>query len=207
MRYCKCLCALLLGIAIMCSCNGTDSVKRYSSFGEVATLVSKKDTISNLLLYPRNLFICNHLLVVLNEKTDTLFQVFRLPDLHYEYSFGIKGDGPEDFNMPAINAVSYDEDGFTLLDVNRLKHINIVEDVPVVRNEALPFKFSYFNGMIKLSDSLYCCNAGFEEDKEFMFLRLGSEPKQWGEYPESAERFKGKLARNQDQRWLCRIPA
>lgn len=197
MRHCKYICVLLLGIGIMLSCYRTESVKRYSSFDEIVTLVSKKDTISNLLLYPRNLFICNHLLVVLNEKTDTLFQVFRLPDFRYEYSFGIKGDGPEDFNMPAINAVSYDENGFTLLDVNKLKHINIVGDIPVVRNEALPFNFSYFNGMVKLSDSLYCCNAGFEEDREFMFLRFGDEPKLWGEYPESAERFKGKLARNQ----------
>lgn len=196
MKYYKYLC-LLLGVGLLFSCHKTGVVKHYDRFDKIVALKGKKNIISNPLLYPRNLFICNQSLVALNEKTDTCFQVFRLSDFRYEYAFGTKGEGPEDFSIPMINAVSYEENGFTLLDINRLKHINITGEGSVVQSENLPFDFNYYNGLIKLSDSLYCCNAGFEEDKEYMFLHIGHSPEKWGEYPETEERFNSKLERNQ----------
>lgn len=197
MKSFKYLFTVMLCVACLSSCNEVERIKRYNEFNEIVTLSGDRDTISSPMLYPRNIFISDNKLVVLNEKTDTLFQVFSLPDLHYAYSFGIKGEGPEDFNMPAINVVSYEEDGFTLLDVNKLKHIHVSDEASTVSSEVLPFDFPYYNGMMKLSDSLYCCDAGLEEDKEYMFLRLGSEPVLRGEYPENVDRFKETLARNQ----------
>lgn len=197
MKCLKCLYAITLFAVCLSSCNKAEHIKHYDKFNEVVALSGDRDTISSAMLYPRSIFISSNKLVVLNEKTDTLFQVFSLPDLHYAYSFGIKGEGPEDFNMPAINAASYEEDGFTLLDVNKLKHINVSAETPTVRSEVLPFDFQYYNGMVKLSDSLYCCDAGFENDKEYMFLRFGSKPQLWGEYPENPDRFKETTARNQ----------
>lgn len=197
MRHSKILCIIVLCTITLLSCRPSKDVKHYNDFQEKSLLSSQSITVPAPLWYPRGMFVCNRSLVVLNEKVDTLFQVYSLPDLSYQCSFGIKGEGPDDFQMPAIQALAHDGQGFTLLDLTQLKHISFEKGIPVIRSEKLPFDFSYYNGMVKLSESLYCCDAGFEEEKEFMFLRPGSAPQLWGDYPEGVERFKETLARNQ----------
>ena len=64
---------------------------------------------------------------VLNEKTDTVFSVYNLPECSYWGQFGQKGQGPEDFNLPLIYAVRTENDSFSLFDSDCLKTI-VFED-------------------------------------------------------------------------------
>lgn len=55
----------------------------------------------------------------------------------------------------------------------------------------------FYNGLIKLTDSLYICDAGLEEENEYAFVYPNGELKKWGVYPEGIERFGNLLSRNQ----------
>lgn len=106
---------LFLILALLCGCSHKRAeINRYSGFEQTISVKSTKIEIPPVLLYPRNLFLLKDRLIVLNEKTDTLFQVFSMPELEYQGQFGIKGEGPNDFHLPSIQAVSYTESGFIL---------------------------------------------------------------------------------------------
>ena len=40
--------------------------------------------------------------VLLSQKTDSAFFVYRLPPFEYLYSFGATGEGPDDFSFPFL---------------------------------------------------------------------------------------------------------
>lgn len=188
---------LLFVICIVgCSRNITD-VTSYDSFVNNDSLNAITREVSSNILYPRNLFICDGNLVVFNQKVDTLFQVFNLSDFTYKYSFGIKGQGPNDFFQPSEQAVDANSKIISLLDVNMIRDISFIDDRPVIKTSVIPAPFQYYNGLIRLKDSLYCCEAGLEEDKELMFLYPDGTYTKMGDYPESEERFKTNLSRNQ----------
>lgn len=191
---------LILWVLVLlygCSDN-QKKINKYDGFEETVSLKSTPIEVPSVLLYPRNLFLLKEHLIVLNEKTDTLFQMFGMPDLKYQGQFGIKGEGPEDFTLPSIQAVSQDKQGFTLNDMNRLKSISVVGSEPHISSVTLPYEFPYFNGLVKLKDSLYCCNAGYEAEYELRFLYPDGNYKDKGEYPEGVKpRFKSILTRNQ----------
>lgn len=62
----------------------------------------------------------------------------------------------------------------------------------------MPHGFPYFNGLVRLKDSLFCCSAGFESEHELMILYPNGEHKECGEFPEEVGgRFSSALKRNQ----------
>ena len=85
----------------LCSCsaekNGT--FNEYADFKDKAELKADRIEVPPVLLYPRSVYLLNDKLVVLNEKTDTVFSVYNLPECSYWGQFGQKGQGPEDFNL------------------------------------------------------------------------------------------------------------
>ena len=84
-----------------------------------------------------------------------------------------------------------------MLDGINLKHISVEKDKATVQTSTLNYGFNCFNDLISISDSSYCCNGGFENEKEFRFLYPDGNHKSWGEYPETEERFGSVLGRNQ----------
>lgn len=186
-------------LVLLSGCSGpTAKINHYSGFEQTACIKNVRIEVPPVLLYPRNLFLLKDELIVLNEKTDTLFQRFGMPGGTYQGQFGIKGDGPDDFYLPSIQAVCHTDSGFTLTDANKLKCVNLKNGDPCVTSMSLPYEFQYFNGLVALKDSVYCCNAGFEAKHELRFLYPDGGYEESGEYPEGVEpRFKDALARNQ----------
>ena len=122
---------------------------------------------------------------------------FHLPDLTFQYGFGTQGQGPGDFFLPSISPVEHKKNGFVMLDGINLKHISVEKDKAIVQTSTLNYGFNCFNDLISISDSSYCCNGGFENEKEFRFLYPDGNHESWGEYPETEERFGSVLGRNQ----------
>ena len=193
--------ALLLPIfcgAYSCSNPHKQVSETYSSFGQTESLNSERHKVGDILMYPRNLFLTDSTIVVYNEKTDTIFQVFDKHSFTFQYSFGRKGEGPNEFVNSINHWVEVKKDGITLLDVFRLKEISLKNGQPVIQTYGVPHKASYFNNLIALKDSAYVCDAGLEEEKgRFMLIRPDSTTQFFGEYPESSERFESVLMRNQ----------
>lgn len=192
MRYCT----IAIFFCIV-GCNQPNTSIHYNSFEEYDSLNAVSQEIPPVMLYPKNIFLCNNNIVVFNEKMDTIFQVFNQDNFSYKYSFGIRGQGPNDFILPSTQGVEITQKDFAILDVKTIKKISFKEDMPVIQTNLISAPFEYFNGFIKLSDSLYCCDAGFEEKHEFMFVYPNGSFQKWGEYPEDIERLGSRLARNQ----------
>ncbi|WP_294471927.1 BF3164 family lipoprotein [uncultured Bacteroides sp.] len=189
-----------LSIAVLfciVGCSQPNTSVHYNSFEEYDSLIAISHEIPPIMLYPRNIFLSNNNIVVFNEKMDTIFQVFDQNNFSYKYSFGIKGQGPNDFIMPSTQRAGTSRKGFAMLDVKTIKEISFLENVPVIQTNVISAPFEYFNGFIRLNDSLYCCDAGFEEEHEFMFIYPNGSFKQWGDYPEDIARLGTRLSRNQ----------
>lgn len=190
----------IIGSLMLISCTNKDedALIKYSSFDEVISLTARKIEVPSVLLYPRGIYLSNDNLVVLNEKMDTLFQVFEFPEMKYKGQFGIKGGGPNDFVLPLIQPVAYDDNKFVLSDGNKLKKVSFDADGFHVGTTTLPFEFPYYNGLQRLTDSLYCCFAGFEDEQPLILLTPDGGSEKIGNYPEDVSpRFKNTLARNQ----------
>ena len=152
------------------SCIESDRIMHYVRFEHTINLKSDRIQVPSMLLYPRSLVLCDSNLIVFNEKMDTMFQCFHLPDLTFQYGFGTQGQGPNDFVLPSITPVKYQKNGFVMLDGINLKHISVEKDKAIVQTSTLNYGFNCFNDLISISDSSYCCNGGFENEKEFRFL-------------------------------------
>ena len=59
---------------------------------------------------------------------DTIFQVFDQNNFSYKYSFGIKGQGPNDFILPSTQAVSY-------------THIDVYKRQRRIQSEKIYFRY------------------------------------------------------------------
>lgn len=190
---------LCVSAVFFCGCSqSTQEVKKYSGFEQTVSVQSTRIDVPPVLLYPRNLFLLDDKLIVLNEKTDTLFQVFGLPHLVYQGQFGVKGEGPQDFHLPAIQPVSRTASSFVLCDLTRLKTVSWDASGPRVIAANMPSSFQYYNGLQQLQDSIFCCNAEYTSDNELRFIYRDGTYKELGEYPEQVEpRFKDALARGQ----------
>lgn len=110
------------------SCIESDRIMHYAQFEHTINLKSDRIQVPSMLLYPRSLVLCDSNLIVFNEKMDTMFQCFHLPDLTFQYGFGTQGQGPNDFVLPSITPVKYQKNGFVMLDGINLKHISVEKD-------------------------------------------------------------------------------
>lgn len=185
---------LLIGLS---ACTVRSTIEIYDSFDGTDSLLGEKHDIPPIMLYPKNIFLKDSFLVVFNEKADTCFLVFDKIGFGYKYAFGTKGEGPDDLILPASQLVANNHDETIVLDMNRLKKVSFVDAQPTIYTLEFSGTQPFYNGWVKLADSLYVCDAGLEEGNEYMFVYPNGELKKWGRYPEGIERFGDLLSRNQ----------
>lgn len=188
---------IIILLAGLSACTVRPTIEMCDSFDTIDSISGKKHDIPPIMLYPKSIFLKDSFLVVFNEKMDTCFQVFDKINFGYRYAFGNKGEGPDDFLLPASQLVTNNLDETIALDVNRLKKISFEKAQPVISDLKFPGIQPFYNGLIKLADSLYVCDANLEEECEYVFIYPDGELKKWGIYPEEVERFGDLLSRNQ----------
>lgn len=184
----------------ICSCSNEKNtmVNDFVDFRVKSELKAERVEVPSALLYPRSVYLLKDKLVVLNENTDSLFSLYSLPECRYLGQFGQKGQGPEDFILPLIYAVSTEKDGFTLFDSNRLRRIVFEGDTPKVLSSEFSVRNFVINNLVGLKDGAYACSAGFESDHELRYIFKDGTDKEFGTYPEkTGGRFKDALSRNQ----------
>ena len=188
---------LVFAIAGLCSCSRQTATHIYTSFEDTDTLVAQVHSVPPVMLYPRGMFLEGSRLLVFNDKMDTCFQVFDSESFRYQYSFGVLGEGPDDFRMPTGQLAGQHDGKIFMTDMDKLKSISFVSGKPVISIHPLPVWRSYYNGLIMLSDSLYVCEAEYEDAKEYIFIHPDGTQELKVDYPESEERFGKVLTRNQ----------
>lgn len=168
---------LLIGLS---ACTVRSTIEIYDSFDGTDSLLGEKHDIPPIMLYPKNIFLKDSFLVVFNEKADTCFLVFDKIGFGYKYAFGTKGEGPDDLILPASQLVANNHDETIVLDMNRLKKASFVDAQPTIYTLEFSGTQPFYNGLIKLADSLYVCDAGLEEGNEYMFVYPNGELKNGG---------------------------
>ena len=95
---------LCLPALILSSCrSGQGHVKE--SFASAELLAPDSIAIEQIL-QPMAWKTSGDKAVLLSMKTDSAFFVYRLPAFEYLYSFGAKGEGPDDFSYPFLRTES-----------------------------------------------------------------------------------------------------
>ena len=101
---------LFLGLVGACvlaglagSCAGGSEVPKAAEFSSVEKITCDSIPIKQIVQPTENGWhIAGDKSVFVSPKSDSLFWVYRLPDFKYLYSFGLKGEGPDDYWNPIL---------------------------------------------------------------------------------------------------------
>ena len=106
-------------------------------FGETINLVGEPLNIKENIK-PEQLLVKGNYLITNNQRKDSIFMIFELPEMKCIASFGIKGIGPDEFGYPQIVQTAEDSILFYIFDMMNEK----VYKVPV-RHLSPEYYFSF----------------------------------------------------------------
>ncbi len=105
----KIIILIILNIFSINACAKPQTPEIKKDFPKKVTLTESKKIFQDVIILPSSMTIIDNYLLTLSDKTDTLIHIFSLPDLKIIKSIGVKGGGPDDFNLAkfCINESSY----------------------------------------------------------------------------------------------------
>ncbi len=81
-----------------------------------------------VIIKPEQLLVKGKYFVTNNERSDSVFMIFELPDLKCVAAFGVKGRGPDEFNFPRIVETYEDSVLFYIYEPMNDKIYKVTED-------------------------------------------------------------------------------
>ncbi|MDR1372041.1 MAG: TolB-like 6-bladed beta-propeller domain-containing protein [Dysgonamonadaceae bacterium] len=137
-------------------------------------------TVPPVLLAPENMCISDNKLIILSTKKDTLIDVFQLPECKYLFSDGIKGAGPNDLPIDIDpKFIQAEEDVFRIFSpLGYIKEYTINNNKIVDRKkQKINTKYLDYpvNGFKILSDNLFICTTGINDNHNFEFVQINSD--------------------------------
>jgi hypothetical protein len=165
------------------------------------TLKAKVHKINKDLFMPSKVFSIKDKLVVFDNTKDSIFKVFKEPEIDYLYSFGDIGRGPEEFTFIDANSMKIFENKLMFLDHKELKFFKINDtDMNISHSKPIKAEAKPVNRLRMLNDSIYISDV-FPEKKgnyEYQMINANSRKliKEFGDYPQLNVDFK-----NENQRY------
>ena len=101
----KCSFFLLVLALFFLSCQSNSSKKLISELPDSGSLLSKEITLDSTVLIPSKILLFPDMAVIFDNGKEALFKVYSLPDLSFLYSFGEKGEGPDEFHYLDVNSM------------------------------------------------------------------------------------------------------
>jgi len=181
------------------SCKKEEDIK-IVELGKVSQINITKHLINSEFLIPAKLFVFKNKLIVFEDLKENIFKVINLPELRYNYSFGVSGQGPNEFmniGKESINCSDYLE----IFDLNKIKYLNITDSKPVFYKE---LDLSWLgsdpiNNLRKINDSIYFCNNFItqDNDKEFQEININKRTKtKFGDFPDWNKKLNEPIDKN-----------
>ncbi|MBR0041733.1 MAG: hypothetical protein IJP36_01915 [Bacteroides sp.] len=165
------------------SCSHKDNEKR--QYLPIETLRADSITIPPVLLSVTNMFIANDMLVVYQQRNDTLFSFWKLPECKFLFAAGNRGVGPNDFLM-LDRVFKETPQGFKTFEIssNKVKEIEISSDGIFHTSHIIPLDVEQrgLNRFLFLADSNYCFVSD-KEEYEYSLLNKTGEIKDFSRYP------------------------
>lgn len=143
--------------------------------------------VTHELLSVTRLFAVGDMLVAYEERRDTLFSFWKLPDCDYLFSAGIRGDGPEDFQMLdrtfRPSGVGFDAFEIATGRVKELAVDTVSGSLRLLSTRPLDGGQRALNRFLFLEGGRYCCVS--DDDKhEYLLLDSVGTVTPFGDYPE-----------------------
>jgi hypothetical protein len=155
------ICLLLLS---GCARKSTDNYDiLIDKFPLTEALKATEIKVPPILLRPSNLCIADSFMIVSQSRQDSLFSFFKLPDCRYVFSFGIRGRGPDEFNLSMENVTLSPVSGKTSKfavgnNLTRIQYYRINDiinkDIHPYKIIDLPSELSRFRAITYLGDSV-----------------------------------------------------
>lgn len=178
------LSALILSSLIAGSCSRSNSGSPVS-LPAITEVTCDSIVTPPVLLSVTRLFTIKDQMVAYQERNDTLFSFWKLPECQLLYSAGIRGEGPDEFLMLERNFQETTQGFRTFeLQTNRIKDVRITEEgnLNVISDYQLPTNLSPLNRFLFLADSTYCF-VSTDDAYEFTLLKKDGTTHNFGAYP------------------------
>lgn len=148
----------------------------------------KADSISTppILLSVTRLFITNNMLVAYQQRSDTMFSFWKLPECSYLFRAGSRGEGPDDFLM-LDRTFQEMSSGFKTFAIasNKVKEVAVdpIGSFKVVSAKQLEVDQRGLNRFLFLKNNSYCFVSD-KEEYEYALLDEDGVVHYFGNYPE-----------------------
>lgn len=192
MKVCKLVLFFFLLPAVWNGCANKEKNKK--EFPPLGELRADSIVVPPVLLSVTRLFVANDMLVAYEQKKDTMFSFWSLPQCKYLFSAGCKGEGPDDFLMLDRTFVETDH-GFKAFEIasNRIKEIRVDSTGNFsVNSTPLNTDGRGLNRFLFLKDSTYCFISD-EEETEYTLLDKRGGMQYFSRYPQ------GLLSKEQNE--------
>lgn len=181
-------------VLLLCSFLGscTSSQKQSVVFSSSVELQSDSIIVPPVLLSVTRLFIAHDILIAYEQRKDTLFSFWKLPECQYLFSAGTKGQGPDDFLM--LDKVFFETDnGFKTFEIssNKVKEVKIDSTgrLNLLAEQRLDVEQMPLNRFTFLSDNSYCFLSDNEE-YEYTLLDKEHHLRSFSPYPKMLDKGK-----------------
>lgn len=160
-------------------------IRRFPVEGKLTAQVRP---IPPVAMTPQAMFATGNYLLLYNTQKDTLFDIFRLPDLVLLYSAGIKGQGPQDFYDLERRMFEPTAKGFKVFSQpdRKIKEVVVSDSGLWVNNDnAITYKIDEtpLNGVLPVKDSTLIYWGGVESEKEYVLFDTQEGSRMFSSYP------------------------
>lgn len=144
-------------------------------------------TVPPVLLSVNQLFTINDMLVAYQQRNDTLFSFWKLPECSYLFQAGTKGQGPNDFLM-LDRTFQPTQQGFKAFEIatNRVKEVTVkpTGEFNVTLTKQLNVEQQGLNRFLFLENDSYCFVSDREE-YEYALLSREESIHYFSDYPQN----------------------
>ncbi|MCY4778299.1 BF3164 family lipoprotein [Sphingobacterium sp. UT-1RO-CII-1] len=149
------------------------------------SLTGKEVPISIELLMPNKVVVIDSHLIIYDPSGEDMFHVFKLPKIEFSYSFGSKGQGPDEFANIDPFSIKELDGKLTFLDNNKIVKIELKSDKALISKiHPIVMGKNPINRINLLNDSIYIADmleGQYEHHK--VNLYTGKELTKFGRYP------------------------
>ncbi len=171
MRYCILISVITF---LLNGCSPSSSNLTYIEESKKGTqLESVTHKVPPILLSPFSLCVTNEKLVVMESKSDTLFNVFNINNFQHIYNDGVRGGGPNEFMTIAPHYFLPTDKGFKVLfaETNDINEYTVTESKIILeKKDNLKIERKGINGLTFFKDEQYIMTSNFNSDHEYEIL-------------------------------------
>lgn len=161
----------LILVVIGCNEKSTNEVTKFENFPQQIRLLGEEVSTPDVLFMVGEMELLDNFLLTIDLKSDTFFQVFKLPKFEYIGGYIIKGNGPnEEISIdPYIRHVNGNIFVYHTMSSLKICDFDVLENnFEILEKINLPGKLMNLNQVFKINDKIYGWSLDWKSKKEFV---------------------------------------